>query len=204
MTATATDPAVLAAAPLTPAASHQVFRAVLDALARPGEPASLPDSGMARPTPAVLLPMLALADLGTGIHVLEHPDTPARWSAALRTATSAPVVPLERARLVGALRPITPAEVGALCRGSALAPEEAALLAVSVTDLTGGPERWALSGPGVPGRRAIAPLGVPAGFLAARAEAVHHYPTGIDVLLVAPDGRLVGLPRGTTIEEASK
>ena len=207
MTATATDPAVQTATSLTPAASHRIFRAVLDALARPGEPARLPvppRSAAARETPAGLLPMLALADLGTGIHVLEHPDRPARWSAALSTATSAPVVPLERARLVGALRPITPAEVGALCRGSSLAPEEAALLAVAVTDLAGGPARWALSGPGVPGRRAVAPSGVPAGFLAARAAAVHRYPAGIDVLLVAPDGRLVGLPRGTTVEKESR
>jgi alpha-D-ribose 1-methylphosphonate 5-triphosphate synthase subunit PhnH len=207
VTATATEPAVLSpAAPLPTAVSRQVFRAVLDALARPGQPARLPvhsgGAAAARP-PAALLPLLALADLGTGIHVLDHQDAPASWVDALATATSAPAVGLERARLVGALRPITPAEVGALHRGTALAPEEAALLTVAVTDLAGGPARWVLSGPGVPGRRAISPSGVPAGFLAARASAVHRYPTGIDVLLVAPDGRLLGLPRSTSIEEES-
>ncbi|HWN36031.1 MAG TPA: phosphonate C-P lyase system protein PhnH [Pseudonocardia sp.] len=216
MTATATDPTVLSpAAALSPAVSRRVFRAVLDALARPGEPARLPvpaaepprsgspSDAMSSATqpPAVLVPILALADLGTGIHVLDRLEAPTSWADALATATSAPVVPLERARLVGALRPVTPAEVGALCRGSALAPEEAALLAVPVADLAGGPVRWVLSGPGVPGRAAIAPSGVPAGFLAARAAAVHRYPTGIDVLLVAPDGRLLGLPRGTRVEE---
>lgn len=205
MTATATEPAVLSPATALPTAvSRQVFRAVLDALARPGRPARLPvapGSGVARRPPAALLPILALADLGTGIHVLDHPDAPTSWVDALATATSAPVVTLERARLVGALRPITPAEVGALSRGTALAPEEAALLTVAVTDLTGGPARWVLSGPGVPGRRAISPSGVPAGFLAARAAAVHRYPTGTDVLLVAPDGGLLGLPRSTSIEE---
>jgi alpha-D-ribose 1-methylphosphonate 5-triphosphate synthase subunit PhnH len=201
MTATATDPTLRSpAAALPPAVSHRVFRAVLDALARPGEPARLPATSV---PPAVLLPMLALADLGTGIHVLDRPDAPIGWADAVATATSAPVVALERARLAGALRPITPAEVGALCRGSALAPEEAALLAVPVTDLAGGPARWVLSGPGVPGRRTIAPSGVPAGFLTARAAAVHRYPTGIDVLLVTPDGRLLGLPRGTGVEEGN-
>ncbi|HEX4248943.1 MAG TPA: phosphonate C-P lyase system protein PhnH [Pseudonocardia sp.] len=208
MTATATGPDVLTpAAPLPPVVSHRVFRAVLDALARPGSPAHLPgwtSSGAGYETPAALLPLLALADLGTGIHVLEQPEVATRWSDALATATSAPVVPLERARLVGALRPITPAEVGALCRGTALAPEDAALLAVAVTDLVGGPARWVLSGPGVPGTRTIAPAGVPEGFLAARADAVHRYPIGIDVLLVAPDGRVLGLPRGTSIDEESR
>jgi alpha-D-ribose 1-methylphosphonate 5-triphosphate synthase subunit PhnH len=208
VTATATQPAVLGSAtPLPTVVSRQVFRAVLDALARPGQPARLPvgsgGASAAGAPPAALLPLLALADLGTGIHVLDHPDAPTRWVDALATATSAPVVGPERARLVGALRPITPAEVGALQRGSALAPEEAALLTVAVTDLAGGPARWVLSGPGVPGRRAISPSGVPAGFLAARAAAVHRYPTGIDVLLVAPDGRLLGLPRSTSIEEES-
>jgi alpha-D-ribose 1-methylphosphonate 5-triphosphate synthase subunit PhnH len=203
VTATATEPAVLSSAgPLPTAVSRQVFRAVLDALARPGQPARLPARSSDAAPPA-LLPLLALADLGTGIHVLDRADAPASWVDALATATSAPVVALERARLVGALRPITPAEVGALHRGTALAPEEAALLTVAVTDLAGGPARWVLSGPGVPGRRAISPSGVPAGFLAARAAAVHRYPTGIDVLLVAPDGRLLGLPRSTCIEEES-
>jgi alpha-D-ribose 1-methylphosphonate 5-triphosphate synthase subunit PhnH len=30
---------------------------------------------------------------------------------------------------------------------------------------------------------------------------VERYPGGIDVLLIAPDGGLIGLPRGTTVEE---
>jgi alpha-D-ribose 1-methylphosphonate 5-triphosphate synthase subunit PhnH len=151
--------------------------------------------------PAVLLPILALADLGTGICVLDRADTPARWGEVLGTATSAPQVPLERARLVAALRPITPAEIGALHRGTPMAPEDAALVAVPVLGLAGGARRWLLSGPGVPGRRAVAPSGVPDGFVSARAAVVRRYPSGIDVLLIAPDGRLVGLPRGTTVEE---
>jgi alpha-D-ribose 1-methylphosphonate 5-triphosphate synthase subunit PhnH len=193
-------------AALSPALSRQVFRAVLDALARPGAPARLPVTAVPRSSdaaglPAVLLPILALADLGTGICVLDPADTPTRWGEVLGTATSAPQVPLERARLVAALRPITPAEVGALHRGTPMAPEDAALVAVPVLGLAGGPRRWLLSGPGVPGRRAVAPSGVPDGFVSARADVVQRYPSGIDVLLIAPDGRLVGLPRGTTVEE---
>jgi alpha-D-ribose 1-methylphosphonate 5-triphosphate synthase subunit PhnH len=190
-------------AALSPAESQLAFRAVLDALARPGLPARLPvPEARGVPLPPVVLPLLALADLGTGVCLLGADDVPERdWAGALSTATSAPRVPLEGARLVGAAGPISGEEIRRLRRGTALAPEDGALLALAVAALAGGPRRWWLSGPGVPGRRAISPLGVPDEFLAARADAVAGYPAGIDVLLVAPDGGLLGLPRTTTINE---
>ncbi|WP_264993287.1 phosphonate C-P lyase system protein PhnH, partial [Mycobacterium montefiorense] len=73
--------------------------------------------------------------------------------------------------------------------------------ALGVRDVHGGPGRWTLSGPGVCGTATLAPQGLPAGFVAARAEAVGAHPAGIDVLLVTDDGRVVGLPRTTTITE---
>jgi alpha-D-ribose 1-methylphosphonate 5-triphosphate synthase subunit PhnH len=202
VTITETHRADLRAA-LSPAESQLAFRAVLDALARPGLPAQLPVPEARGVTlPPVLLPLLALADLGTGVCVLGAEDLPERdWAGVLSTATSAPRVPLEGARLVGAAGPISGEEIRRLRRGTALAPEDGALLALAVAGLAGGPRRWWLSGPGVPGRRAIRPLGVPDEFLVARADAVAGYPAGIDVLLVGPDGGLLGLPRTTIIEE---
>jgi len=188
-------------AALSAAESQLAFRAVLDALARPGLPAQLPVSQESA-LPPVLLPLLALADLGTAVCLLGADGFPERhWADVLSTATSAPRVPLEQARLVGATGPIGAEEIRRLRRGPALAPEDGALLAVAVAGLTGGPSRWWLTGPGVQGRREIGPLGVPEEFVVARADAVAGYPAGIDVLLVAPDGALVGLPRTTTIDE---
>jgi alpha-D-ribose 1-methylphosphonate 5-triphosphate synthase subunit PhnH len=188
-------------AALSPAESQLAFRAVLDALARPGLPAQLPVSQESA-VPSVLLPLLALADLGTGVCLLGAEGFPEpHWAGVLSTATSAPRVPLEQARLVGATGPISAQEIRRLRRGSPLAPEDGALLAVAVAGLAGGSSRWWLTGPGVPGRRGVSPLGVPDEFLAARADAVAGYPAGIDVLLVAPDGGLLGLPRTTTIDE---
>jgi alpha-D-ribose 1-methylphosphonate 5-triphosphate synthase subunit PhnH len=187
-----------ARAALSPETARRMFRAVLDALARPGLPARLPEPD--RPgRPAALLPALALADLGTGVCVLGGPPEVTR---TLATATSAPPVDLARARLVTALHPIRPDEVAALRRGTPGAPEEGALLCVQMRGLYGG-RRLRLSGPGVPGRRSVAPDGLPEGFLAARAASVAGYPAGIDVLLVAPDGGLLGLPRTTVIEEGN-
>jgi alpha-D-ribose 1-methylphosphonate 5-triphosphate synthase subunit PhnH len=171
--------------------AQRTFRAVLDALARPGVPAALP-----RPDglPAALLPVLALADLDTPVCVLGDGE----WGGALATATSAPVVPLAAARLVAALRPLAVGELAAVRTGSAAAPEEAALVCIAVPALDGGPV-LALSGPGVPGTRTVAPRGLPTGLAAARAAT--PFPTGPDLLLVNPDGAVLGLPRSTRIEE---
>lgn len=185
-------------AALHPAASQQTFRAVLEALARPAVPMALPSQPLDVLVP-VIAPVLALADLSTGVCVLENAGD--RWADAVATATSAPTWPAEMAKLVAAIRPVSDDEVRGFARGSAQAPEEAALVALSVRDVLGGPRRWTLSGPGIRGTACIAPKGLPAGFVAARADAVAAYPAGIDILLVTDDGRVVGLPRTTTITE---
>lgn len=183
---------------LHPVDSQQVFRAVLEALARPGTPMALPRGPVGVLAPAVI-PVFALADLTTGVCVLENPDD--RWADVISTATSAPAWPAEMARLVAAVRPVSEDEVRGFTRGSAAAPENAALVTLAVRDVHGGPRRWTMSGPGVRGTAAVAPRGLPAGFVAARADAVAEYPAGIDILLVTDDGRVVGLPRTTTIIE---
>lgn len=184
--------------PLHPADSQQVFRAVLEALARPGTSTALPSAPLGVLAPAIV-PIFALADLTTGVCVLENAGD--RWADAIATATSAPTWPAEMARLVAAVRPVSEDEIRGFARGSAQAPEGAALVALSVRDVRGGPRRWTLSGPGVRGTATIAPQGLPAGFVAARADAVAAYPAGIDILLVTDDGRVVGLPRTTTMTE---
>lgn len=183
---------------LHPADSQQIFRAVLEALARPGIPMALPSRPLGALVP-VIAPVFALADLSTGVCVLE--DAGDRWADAVATATSAPTWPAEMAKLVAAVRPVSEDEIRGFARGSAQAPEDAALVALNVRDLFGGPRRWTLSGPGVRRTACIAPQGLPAGFVAARAEAVAAYPAGIDILLVTDDGWVAGLPRTTTITE---
>lgn len=179
-----------------PDLAQRCFRAVLDALACPGTPARLPDS----PAPAVLRPVLTLADLDTPVCVLGC----AQWAGALATATAAPIVGLGGARLVAALRAITPEELATVRRGTPSAPESAALVAMAVPSLTGGPP-LRLRGPGVRGHArgeddtlVIAPRGF--GLVAARV-AILGFPVGPDLLLVDPHGAVVGLPRTTMIEE---
>lgn len=190
---------------LAPEVSQRVFRVVLDALARPGQLGQLPAQPGVAP---VLLPLLALADLDTAACVLTGSDSGTGWADLVTLATSAPAVPVDRARLVAALRPIRPDELRALPRGTALAPEDGALVTLAVaTELWSAPTarttratRFRLAGPGIPGRRETL-LPMSAELLTARAEAVAGYPAGIDLLLVDPAGRVLGLPRTTTIEE---
>jgi len=178
---------------LTPAEAHAVFRAVLDALARPGTVQRLPRVGAA---PPVLLPVLALATLDTPVALLgDEPD--GRWRARVRLATAAPSAAVPRARLVAALRSPAPTDVAGLARGSAQAPEDAALAAVVIGGVDGGPDAYELRGPGVDQVVTVALRGWDWPLHAARAEATAEFPAGPDLLLVAPDGRLVGLPRTT-------
>ncbi|GAB3562345.1 phosphonate C-P lyase system protein PhnH [Amycolatopsis endophytica] len=179
----------IAAATLRPDESRTVFRAVLDALSRPGRVVTLPADGS---TPAVLLPVLALADLGTGVAVLDDGED---WADVIGVVTSSPAVPPATARFVAATRPMTPAELRTVRRGSALAPEEGALVCLSVPELDG--TDWTLTGPGVDGSSRLSGVD---GLREARAEAVSGFPAGIDLLLITRDGRMAGIPRSTTIE----
>lgn len=174
----------IAASTLRPDESWQVFRAVLEALARPGNVVSLPKERLDQ-TPAVLLPMLSLADLGTPITVLDDGEG---WAEVVGTATSAPAAPLGQARLVGATRTVTTGELRAMARGSAFAPEESALVCLAVPELEGA--GWVLSGPGVSGTTRMTGL-----------DGIESGRAGIDLLLVTPDGRMAGIPRSTTIEK---
>lgn len=165
--------------------AQRTFRAVLDALSRPGTTVGLPvPDGL----PTALGPLLALADLDTPMCLLGGD----RWLDAVATATSAPVVAPERARLVAALRPVTAAELRGLRTGSPSAPEDAALVTLAVPALTGGPT-VGLTGPGARPGAVLTATGLPPGWLDARAAAT--FPAGVDLLLVDPDGRCVGLPR---------
>jgi len=187
----------IAAATLRPDESRQVFRAVLDALSRPGRIVHLP-AELLTETPAALLPVLALADLGTGVAVL---GDDADWAEVIRVVTSAPSAPLATASFVAATRTPSTDELREVCRGRALAPQEGSLVCIPVAELEStdrGGAQWSLSGPGVPGSRALS--GLDRALVGARAEAVAGFPAGIDLLLITPDGRMAGIARTTVIE----
>lgn len=189
MTTAATDKVI--GIGLDPVVAQQVYRAMLQAFSRPGLPQPLPSTDF----PPALLPALALADLETGVAVLEDDSD---WREVLTVATGAPVAALGQAKYVTALCPITTDELLSATRGTALSPESAATVICSVRSLDGGTPAE-LAGPGVNGTETIAPLGFDDALRSARNDAVADFPAGIDILLVADDGAVLGLSRTTRI-----
>jgi len=177
---------------LSPLEAHAVFRAVQEALARPGTPVTLQS---APDVPTALLPLLALADLGTPTHVDDE------WSELVRLTTSAPVVPLPDARLVALDRPLGTDGLRSLRRGSILAPEDGAFVCLGVTAFHGS--RFQLRGPGVRDSAVMEVAGLPVDFAAVRADLVAGFPAGVDFLFVTPGGTAIGLPRSTRLTEVN-
>lgn len=200
-------------APLSAAQSQLIFRAVMEALARPGTVGLLPAAD-AGGLPPALLPLLALADLGTPACVLADEG---EWPDVVRAMTLAPAAGLAEARLVAALRPVTGDELASLATGTATAPEDGALACLSVTGFRPLPDGQGpdgespadgrvlrLSGPGIPGTTKLLVTGLPPDFVAVRDELTSGFPAGADLVLVTPEGNLAGLPRTTQIDEETR
>lgn len=203
----APDPALVAAARLDPATSLQVFRATLDALARPGRPTRLP---IVRPdlVPAALLPVLALADLEITVAVLDdrRPSVDASavastdWFAIVAAATGARrALSLGEADLVLAMRPPDPSEIAALRTGDALAPERGARLVVACSRIGHGSTGVELSGPGAAGGRTLHLDGPGPELFDALGLVNRDFPAGVDTWFVAPDGAIAAISRSTHI-----
>lgn len=185
--------------------SQRAFRALLDALARPGHVAALPASLSDR-MPAALVPAAALADVEVTVAVLTEPADD-DWAGAVRTATGARTAPLALAQMVACLRAPSPAELSALERGDAATPERGARVSIacrSVGTWEGGPAAspgivLALRGPGVAGTAHVVVDGLDGEVPHVLADVNRSFPAGIDVWLAADDGNVVGLPRSTSV-----
>lgn len=182
--------------------TQATFRALLEAMARPGRIHRLP--AVARGAPAN--PWLAAALITLLDHEVSLAVEPFAESEALerfvRQRTSAARAAVDDADFVVAswdhLDPALPAR---LRRGSPAYPDESAtlVLLVPTPDRSSDAGLWlALDGPGVPPDDRVPVAGLPAGFFEARNQAV-DYPRGFDLLLVDAEGRVVALPRSTRL-----
>ena len=177
------------------AGAQSSFRALLDALARPGTRhragADLdPPAPLDRATAAVLL---TLVDADSCLWLDPAFAAAASWIAFH-------CGPRLTADLAAADFVVTPtlATLATLATGTDEAPEDSATLILQLPGLDAGPE-LRLSGPGlrIP---TILQLGLPTGF--ARAWAANHalFPRGIDLILCA-GSTLTALPRSLRVEE---
>jgi alpha-D-ribose 1-methylphosphonate 5-triphosphate synthase subunit PhnH len=177
-------------------AAQGVFRAVMDATARPGTVHRLPVD-VAPPAPLAAGPAalaLALCDADTRLWLAPSWSN-AETAAWIAFQCGAPLTrDTERADF--ALAPAGEApDLKTLSQGSQEYPDRSTTLVVEVAALEGGDE-IALSGPGIEGTRMIAPKGLPDGFLAMRAANRLLFPRGVDVILAA-GADILALPRTT-------
>ena len=178
------------------ASSQACFRAVLDAMARPGTIHAVaaptdPPSPLDRATAAMLL---TLVDADTPVWLDGAADAAMPWIAFHCGAARTGMADATFGLALGPLPLLT------FAAGSDDAPEDGATLILQVAALGEG-RRLRLSGPGLLHAAPFAAAGLPDGFVADWAANRARFPRGIDVLLCAGD-RLAALPRTVTIEDA--
>lgn len=183
--------------------AQRTFRAVLDALSRPGTARPLRcDLSPPEPlTPELAVIALTLADVDAPIWLDPVLAASPEVAAYLRFHTGAAIVADPAEAAFGLVAdPARLPEFGRFAPGLPAYPDRSATLVVAVPGLAGGPP-LRLAGPGIDGIAGSAPRGLPTD-IAVRLAANHALaPLGIDLLLVAP-GCVAGLPRSTRVEAA--
>ena len=172
------------------------FRAVLDAMSRPGRvhplsAAPMPPVPLCAAAGAVLL---TLADNETPLW-LDAGSAVADW---LRFHCGCPIA-AEPGAAAFVLATGAPPPLTAIFPGTDEEPHRGGTLLLQVEALTEG-GGWRLSGPGIEREHRLRIVGAPPGFVAAWKANRALFPRGVDVILCAGNG-VAALPRGTMVEE---
>lgn len=180
---------------------QKVFRAIMDALARPGtlqaiEPPPEPPAPLTAELAAVAL---SLCDHDTPVWLdpaLMEADAVCQW-LAFHTGAPLTTEPAEAAFALISNADLLPA-LERFAQGTDEYPDRSTTIAVGLPALEGGTP-LTLRGPGIKGESTIAPAGLPPDFVAQRADNRARFPRGVDLLLVTRGG-VIGLPRTTRVE----
>ncbi len=181
--------------------AQTVFRAVMDAMARPGSVEPLP--AFARP-PAPLSTTagsiaLALCDNDTPLWLDPALQASAALGSWLGFHTGAPLANTPADAHFALIA--TPAEMMALdgfAQGTQDYPDRSTTLILQVGDLTSGAPLL-LEGPGIETTATIAPAQMPRHFVEQWKQNIKRFPRGVDIILAAPDG-VACLPRTTRVK----
>ncbi|MBZ9996958.1 phosphonate C-P lyase system protein PhnH [Mesorhizobium sp. BH1-1-4] len=181
--------------------AQTVFRAVMDAMARPGSVQPLP--ALAHP-PAPLSATsgaiaLALCDNDTPLWLDPALHVSAAIGSWLGFHTGAPLANTPADAHFAFIA--TPAEMMALdgfSQGTQDYPDRSTTLILQVGDLTSGAPLL-LEGPGIETSATIAPARMPRHFVEQWKQNNQRFPRGVDIVLATPDG-IACLPRTTRIK----
>jgi alpha-D-ribose 1-methylphosphonate 5-triphosphate synthase subunit PhnH len=185
-------------------AAQATFRAVLDAMARPGTIHPIDVAG----APSPLSPTAA----AVALTLCDH-DTPVWLDAALRASVpviewlrfhcNAPIVDRPRDAafaFLSAARELPPFSDFNI--GTPDYPDRSTTIAIQVASLRTG-ARLTLTGPGIPERRSFHVDPLPHDFSDQFAANRARFPCGVDLLLVA-DGEVAALPRTARLVNEDK
>ncbi|AJF07116.1 phosphonate C-P lyase system protein PhnH [Geoalkalibacter subterraneus] len=173
-----------------PEIQQQLFRALLNAMARPG---SLEESVCTPEGGASGLPVLAMlvdgeVSLADPHQLLQKRD----WSllqASEKSADTADYVLCNGKRTAE----FTPK------LGTLTSPEQSATLVIAVSDLNSGTTRLKLMGPGIAETTYLHIDGLDTSWIQARQDWVCEFPLGVDLILVS-ETQLAAIPRTTKVE----
>jgi len=180
--------------------AQKTFRAVMNALARPGT--LQPVHGLAA-APAPLTPVaagvaVALADYETPLW-LDLPLTAApEVTTYLTFHTGARIVSAaSQSAFALVAAPEALPDLTGFALGTDVYPDRSTTLVLQVTSLTEGP-RFRLAGPGIKGETFLAVAGLPTDIIARLAANHALFPRGVDLILAGPQG-VAALPRTTRV-----
>jgi len=181
-------------------ASQSVFRAVMDAMARPGTIHTI-DAGISPPAPlnaAAAAVALTLADADTPVWLeaeMAKNEAVAGW-LAFHTGAPLAQMPSDAVFAIASNPAHLPPLTG-FALGTQEYPDRSTTVILQMESLSGGPV-LKLSGPGIRTTNSIAPRPLP-GHFEMQWQAINElYPRGLDLVLAAPDA-IACLPRTTRI-----
>lgn len=181
--------------------TQQVFRVIMDSMARPGKINRIPISAKATPeglSPCVAAICMTLLDSETGFYAGKE-----AWQEYLRVNTGSVMKPAAEADFVIIDGRETGFDPVCLRRGTLLFPDLGATLIISVEDIetpAGEGLNIRMTGPGIPDFRVIRVKGLDPFYLKKIASLNEEYPLGVDTIMVDQSGSLVCMSRSTHFE----
>jgi len=185
--------------------AQEVFRAVMDAMARPGKIISF-EANVIPPkalTPIVAAIACSLCDADTTIFLddpLNETTGVEQWLLFHTGAPTTRSASMAQFALISSPKTMLPLENFA--RGNQEYPEMSTTLILNLESLKDG-NPLTLEGPGIKETTSFAPIGLPDHFLDGWQRNRALFPRGVDVICTDMDG-IVCLPRSTTITQAGE
>lgn len=178
---------------------QRMFRLMLAALSNPGRWLDFSDLAECFDSFGLWLPVaLTLCDLETHFALVGCSEDLSREISFL---TGSRAVSLEEADFVFVGHSSDPGSILQRVRyGSYQDPQKAATVFGLTNPIQGGEELLSLSGPGIAGSHASFSLPLEASrWMRSRASLGLEYPLGIDLFIIDPKARLLGIPRTTKL-----